>query len=174
MLGEISAQTNSPVVVGFADGQDTKDLILHLRFSPNRAADPPTIRRISYKTISSLTVTPPSRSPFQPLIEDLSSCHFDINHVNWDYVESAYHSKVHIPITLNNQKLTPTFATCLVSREYYIMVEIHVGQKASSTKNVRLCIPMLLVPNKSDSLPHTVSPDERELNFHTQKYCTIF
>lgn len=152
MLGEISVQTNSPIVVGFADDQDTKDLALHLRFLPHRAEHPPAIRRISYKAISSLKITPPSCHPFQPLIENLSARYFDINNVNWEYMEPVYHSKVNIPITLNKQKLTPTFATCLVSREYYIIVEVHVGQKASSTKNVRLCIPMLLISTKED--PH--------------------
>ncbi|KAA8912187.1 hypothetical protein TRICI_003583 [Trichomonascus ciferrii] len=173
MLGEISAQSNSPVVIGLADDDHVKDLVLHLRFLPNRTADPPAVRRISYKAICSLTITPPSCTPFQPLIEDLSVHNFDINDVKWTYQESAYHSNVRIPISLDKQMLSPSFATCLVSREYYIVVEIHVGQKTSSTRNVRLCIPLLLIPNKPESLPNMVSPYERELNFHTQKYCTI-
>jgi hypothetical protein len=174
ILGKISVQSNSPIVIGLADDFHAKDLVLHLRFLPTRAAQPPTVRRISYKVISSLTATPPSCSPFQPLIEDLSANHFDINDVIWEYLESSYHSKICIPISLGNRMRTPSFATCLISREHYIVVEIHVGQKASSTKNVRLCIPLLLVSNKPDELSHTVSgPGENELSFHSQKYCTI-
>lgn len=182
--GQLSINAPAPMVLGLAGGSNLTDLVLDVKFRSIKKNRVPTIRKLNYKVISRLTVTPPKIAPnsLRPQIETLLSQTFDTKNVDWEQRGSSYVTQVHVPILLpedQRQKLTPTFATCMVSREYEIIVQLQAGSRANPKKTVEISVPLILVSNKNmDRRTSTesisfIDSSQESLNLETQKYCSI-
>jgi hypothetical protein len=182
--GQLSLEAPQPMVLGLRGSSNLTDLVLNLKFRSIKKNRVPIIRRLNYKVISRLTVTPPKLAPtsLRPQVETLSSQTFDTKTVDWEQRGSNYVSQVHVPIFLpedQRRKLTPTFATCMVSREYEIIVQLQAGSRANPKKNIEITVPLILVSNKrmdrrtSMESISFIDSSQESLNLETQKYCSI-
>lgn len=161
--GDLTLTTPKPIIFGINENRNIKDLFLNLRFDAKSQRGSgvkkflPDVRKLSYRVESSITIAPPKIEPntLRPRIEVLTSHSFDMESVDWkNKGASCYSAGIHVPIVMPEKipkNFTPTFATCLVSREYQVVIELQMGSSsAKPTKNnIEITVPIIVVADNS-------------------------